>query len=140
MKRLFGEVVLFGAVGTTGFVVDTAVLYALRPFLGNYTARAISFLCAVVVTWLLNRNLTFRHKTSRIPLGREFLRYLGMMVAGGAINYLTYAILVAKYEFVHQQPVWGVAAGSLAGMVVNYLQLRLVMFRHMKIRDIPDKS
>ena len=140
MKRLFGEVALFGAVGTAGFVVDTAILYSLRPFMGNYAARVISFICAVVVTWLLNRNLTFRHKTSRISPGREFLRYLGMMIAGGAINYLTYAILVAKYEFVHQQPVWGVAAGSLAGMTVNYLQLRLVMFRHMKVRNMPDKS
>jgi len=132
IKSLFREFFFFGLAGVAGFVVDTGVLYLLKADLGNYRARAISFLCAVVVTWLVNRSLTFRHKSSQKTLVREFFHYLGMMLASGAVNYLTFVIVVSQLEVAHRQPVWGVVAGSLAGMVINYLQLRLLMFRHTK--------
>jgi len=132
MKRLFSELLLFGLVGTAGFIADTAVLYLLRDALGNYWARAVSFLCAVFVTWVLNRNLTFRRKTSNKTARQEFLHYFAMMLAGGTVNYLAYAALVTWSPTVQRWPVLGVAAGSLAGMVVNYLQLRLVMYKHDK--------
>lgn len=132
MKRLVRELLLFGLVGTAGFVADTTVLYLFRGSVGNYWARAISFPCAVFVTWILNRNLTFRRKSSNRTAGQEFLRYFAMMVAGGAVNYLAYAALISWSPTVHRLPILGVAAGSLAGMAVNYLQLRLVMYKHDK--------
>lgn len=132
MKRLFREFLLFGLVGTVGFIADTGILYLFRDSVGNYWARAISFPCAVFVTWILNRNLTFRNKSANRTLAREFVHYFGMMIAGGMVNYGTYAVLVAWSPTVQRLPVLGVAAGSLAGMFVNYLQLRLLMYKHDK--------
>ena len=132
-NSFFKESFLFGLVGSVGFLADTSVLYLLKSDFGHYWARAISFFCAVGVTWILNRRLTFRHKTSQKSQMREFLYYLSMMLAGGAINYLTFAILVSQFEIMHRQPIWAVAAGSLAGMFINYLQLRYLMFRHVKL-------
>ncbi len=130
--KLFRQMLLFGLVGTAGFIVDTAILYLFKDSVGNYWGRAISFPCAVFVTWILNRNLTFRSKTSNKSSAGEFVHYFAMMIAGGTVNYLAYAALVAWSVTVHQFPILGVAAGSLAGMLVNYLQLRLVMFKHDK--------
>jgi putative flippase GtrA len=44
------------------------------------------------------------------------------------VNYGTYAVLVAGSSFVHRYPVLGVAAGSLAGLSVNFVASRQLVF------------
>ncbi len=128
MKAL-RELVLFGLVGVVGFIVDSGILYLLKASLGLYYGRLLSFICAVLTTWILNRHLTFRKRASGLSLTHEFSRYLGLMLGGGAVNYASYALLVYFVEFVARQPVWGVAVGSVAGMLVNYLLARFLLFR-----------
>lgn len=125
LKELF----FFGLAGTVGFLIDSTTLYMLKGALGLYLARAISFLCAVIGTWLINRSLTFKHHSSQLTLSREFLRYLIMMLLGGVVNYLVYALSVYNLPTVREHPILGVALGSLAGMVVNYLQMKLLLFK-----------
>ncbi len=133
MKSLLKQFFWFAVAGTAGFVVDASVLYLLKDLLGNYWARTISFLFAVCATWIINRNFTFSdRKSSKTVLG-EFASYLGMMLAGGAANLLCYMLLVWRFELIRQHPVLGVVAGSIAGMMINYLQLRLIMFRHPRV-------
>ncbi len=127
--KVVRELVLFGLAGVIGFVVDSGVLYLLKPSLGLYYGRLFSFLCAVVTTWIINRHLTFNQRASGLTLTREFSRYLGLMLGGGVVNYVVYALLVYFFEFVARQPVWGVAAGSCAGMLVNWLLARYFIFR-----------
>ena len=121
--------ILFGLAGGAGFVVDTAVLYALKGMLGPYGARAISFLCAVLTTWIINRMLAFKGQAAGVPIWREFLHYLGAMILGGAVNYAIYAALVATIPLVAEQPVIGVAAGVAAGMFVNFFLADRLVFR-----------
>jgi putative flippase GtrA len=64
-----------------------------------------------------------------MSLSREFFRYFILMLGGGVINYVTYALMVYVLEFVARQPVWGVAVGSCAGMLINYLLARFFIFR-----------
>ncbi len=44
----------FGTVGTAGFLVDTATVYALRHSLGLYGAGMAAYFVAATVAWLLN--------------------------------------------------------------------------------------
>lgn len=124
---------MFGLVGLIGFIVDSGVLYLLKSSLGLYHGRLFSFICAVITTWILNRQLTFRTRTSGLILSSEFSRYLGLMLGGGVVNYVIYALLVYHVEFVARQPVWGVAVGSCAGMLVNFLLARLFIYRGKSI-------
>ncbi|QJQ97152.1 GtrA family protein [Halomonas sp. PA5] len=117
--------------GVVGFLIDTGVLYLLKGTLGIYGARVPSFFAAVFVTWWLNRCLAFGRRRSGIAIWREFLHYLGLMLGGGVVNYVVYSLLVASVETVHQFPILGVAAGSVAGMAVNYLSSRYVLFRNV---------
>lgn len=48
---------------------------------------------------------------------------------GGSVNYLTYAGLVYAVPLVGRHPVLGVAAGSAAGLVANFLLARRYVFR-----------
>jgi putative flippase GtrA len=120
---------MFAVAGGAGFVVDTAVLYALKGALGLYGARAVSFLCAVATTWIINRAFAFRGQSAGLPIWREFLHYLAAMIAGGAVNYAIYAVLVATIPLVAAQPVIGVAAGVAGGMMVNFLLADKLVFR-----------
>lgn len=127
--RLLRQIFLFGLIGVVGFVADTAVLYALKPFWDLYSARAVSFVCAVWVTWLLNRNVTFKSgKTEN--RAKEFAVYFGYMLFGGIANFLVYGLLVKWHSLTHMYPVIGVAAGSLAGMLVNFTASKFFIFQN----------
>lgn len=123
------QVFFFAVAGTVGLLVDIAVLYALRDLLGPFYGRAVSFFAAVVATWLVNRSVTFHSRRSGLSLKSEFSAYLTLMLAGGAVNYVTYSALVVGVELVAQHLFLGVAAGSLAGMLVNFVTSRFLLYR-----------
>jgi len=124
------QFVAFSAVGTIGFMVDATTLYVVMSQLGAglYGGRVISYLAAATSTWALNRRYTFRPQRSTNRLG-EWGRFLAANAVGGLVNYTTYAVLVTIYASVAAQPVIGVAAGSVAGLVVNFTASRYVVFR-----------
>ena len=128
-KRLLKELISFALVGGIAFTVDVGVLYFVKADIGIYWGRAVSFFCAVIVTWLLNRKLTFKRRMSGRSLFSEFTRYLTVMMGGGTVNYLLYATLVTTMEKVAAQPVWGVAAGSGAGMMFNFIFVKYFIFK-----------
>ncbi len=127
--KFLKEVFLFGVGGVSGFIVDTAVLYALWSHLGLFGARFFSFVVAVFVTWAFNRRFTFSNRRSGLKRENEFLAYFLLMLVGGVVNYGIYGWLVVSYAVVVQYPVVGVAVGSLAGMLVNLATSRLFLFR-----------
>lgn len=125
MIRLFR----FAVGGVVGLIVDTGILYTLLAIgLNPYAARVPSFLCAATCTWLVNRYWTFADRRGDRPTA-EWSRYLAAMVVGGLINYATYAFLLANSGTVRAWPVLGVAAGSLAGMTINFLSSNYWIFR-----------
>lgn len=130
--RFFREFFLYGVSGVIGFVADATVLYALKGSMGLFAARAVSFLAAVLVTWIFNRAITFSHRQSGLKKGNEFAAYLLLMLVGGCVNYGVYAWLIMAYELVARHPILGVATGSLAGMLVNLASSRWLLFRSVK--------
>jgi putative flippase GtrA len=123
------EFLIFGIVGTLGFLVDAGVLYLLKGSLGLYWARVPSFFCAATATWLLNRQFTFRSRVSGVSIFQEYAKYFGLMLGGGAVNYLVYAIAVSLLPAASYLPLASVALGSIAGMFVNYFFARYFVFR-----------
>jgi putative flippase GtrA len=126
---LLRQFVVFGLVGTGGFLVDTATLYAaLAAGSGPYLGRVASYLVAATFTWAMNRRYTFgTHASDRRV--QEWSRFLLANAVGGLLNYGTYALLVAGVPLVRAHPVLGVAAGSLAGLGTNFVLSRRVVFR-----------
>lgn len=120
----------FSAVGVVGFLVDASTLYLAIGLLdaGLYGGRVISYLVAATVTWSLNRRYTFRERR-RANRFAEWSEFLGANAIGGLINYGTYALLVSTYAVAATHPVIGVAAGSIAGLAVNFCLSRYVVFR-----------
>ena len=126
---LVGELLRFGVVGTLGFLIDTAVLYAaLSLGAGLYLGRILSYVAAASANWALNRAWTFR-EADRGHRGRQWTMFLLVNLLGFAINYGTYLLLVTFWPLAVRYPVLAVAAGAIAGLGGNFLLSRRFVFR-----------
>jgi putative flippase GtrA len=77
----------------------------------------------MLITWYINRTLTFGRSTASAPL--EWIKYVVATSAGAFTNYMVYAAFVALVPSVGILA--AVAAGSFAGVLLNYrLANRLV--------------
>ena len=127
------EIILFAISGVFGFIVDAGIVqFLVREWAVNpYEARVISFLAAATTTWSFNRKFTFAGKSSG-SRRRELLRYIVAMAGGFALNYGAYALCVATWPLVRTWPAIGVAIGSVAGAVLNFLTSKYWIFRAPK--------
>jgi putative flippase GtrA len=130
---LHRQLLLFAISGVLGFVVDAGIVqFLVREFGTNpYGARIVSFLCAATTTWSFNRRYTFAGHSGG-SRRRELARYLIAMAFGFALNYGAYVACVLFWPLVRQWPAIGVAAGSAAGAVVNFLSSKYWIFRAPK--------
>lgn len=117
----------FGTVGAAGFVVDTAVVYALRGAIGIYAAGAAAYCAAASFTWVFNRIWTFR--TARpTSAARQWALFLATQSAGFVVNRGVFATLVTVSPFCATYPVVAIAAGVAAGMFLNFAAARRFVF------------
>ena len=128
--KLSRQFLSFCVVGTVGFVVDVTTLYAVSPWMGWYAGRVVSFLSAATATWYLNRLFTFSHlaETAKFTAWQQYWRYIVAMLGGACVNYLAYTITL-HFNNSHWAPTLGVALGSIAGLLVNFVSARKVAFR-----------
>lgn len=134
--------VRFCVVGLVGFGVDTVTLHYLLATTdaGPYIGRTLSYLLAATVTWELNRRFTF-HVSTRTGLANQWLRYTSVNIFGLSLNYGVYAVCIQSFEVAWRYPVLGVAAGSAAGLVSNFLASKHFIFRpHSNIARACDRQ
>ena len=115
----------FLAVGAIGLTTDICIFtilvgYAPRPLL----MRLFSLAAATLVTWRLNRALTFdqsgRHQ------GEEALRYAGVTAASQGTSYAVFALLVLTV--LGWLPQGAIVIGAAIGATVAYNGHRLFAF------------
>jgi putative flippase GtrA len=122
------QFLMFGSVGTVGFLADTATVYTLRNSLGLYGAGAVAYGVGATVTWILNRLWTFRGRGSA-PAYRQWARFLLVNLGGFVLNRGTYVALVTFVPLCAAEPVLAVGAGAVAGMFLNFSLSRTMVFR-----------
>ena len=127
--RLLAQFVQFGTVGVVGFLVDTAVVYAVAGWAGLYVAGALAYAVAVTTTWWLNRIWTFRGRGGGVAAHRQWLAFVAANVPGLILNLGTYFVLVTLVSLCAAHPELAIAAGALAGMFANFALSRAVVFR-----------
>lgn len=127
--KLFKKLFFFGIAGVLGFLVDAATLYLIKSFTGIYLGRLFSFSMAVVVTWIFNRNITFKQSNVSMGMLAEFLKYFLLMIVGGVINLGIYYLMISSSQWLQNFPILAVAAGCLAGMVANFLTSRFLLYK-----------
>jgi putative flippase GtrA len=125
----------FLGVGGLGLITDLAVftlIIAHTPHL--LAARVVSLAVATLLTWRLNRALTFDH-SGRRP-AEEAMRYAAVAVAAQAVSYAAFAGLVVST--LAAMPQLAVLIGAMAGALVSYGGQAAFAFRPAKPPAIPE--
>ena len=115
----------FLAVGLVGLAVDSGVFSLF--FQGGHgaaIARAISLVMATVVTWTLNRSLTFE-RTGRKP-GHELAAYAGVALAAQGFNYGLFLALFSLANDTH--PLACLVASAILTAALSFTGHSLVTF------------
>jgi putative flippase GtrA len=109
----------FGVVGVIGAGLDyLALTQAVAHGASPYAARPFTLVIAVVVTWWLNRSLTFAAKTP--PSWREFGHYAAITTTGLAIQLAVYWGGLALGA-----PIWlAFLTGIASSVVFSFLRVR----------------
>jgi putative flippase GtrA len=98
LRDLVPELAKFGAVGGVGAVVDLggSVLLYSEYHVGPLTAKAISILTAMVITYVGNRFWTFRHRVNEGWLKQmslfAVLNGVGLLIAEAVIALSSYGL------------------------------------------------
>jgi putative flippase GtrA len=123
----YKESVLFLIAGILGFIADVSVLYISQNNLGLVYGRALSFSCSIILTWLINRNITFKNSPAKDGILIEFIKYLFTMLFGGLINYSTYYLIIKTWSGSYV-PFIAVSAGCILGLFLNLLISKKFIF------------
>ncbi len=111
----------FAAVGTVGFAVDAAAFLFFFYLLGfgHYTSRVAAFLCAVSLTWVLNRTYTFR-AAATANKAKEYAGYVVVQTMGALINIVIFGLCIESSTMFFEFPVLALTLGSVVAMFFNY--------------------
>jgi putative flippase GtrA len=125
----------FTLVSGLGFATDATLLHVMMAEgLGPATARFISLLCAMQVTFLVNGLLVFRC----LDRARPWRQWAGYMLAhgvGNLCNYWIFVTLVSLHRPPLSEPLVALAVGSVLAWALNYLAARYLVFRNVRLRE-----
>ena len=117
----------FGVVGFAGFLVDTAMVYALKDRVGLIPAGLLAYFAAATTTWAGNRAWTFAGPQPGSAV-RQWLLFLAANGLGFVLNRGTFTLLVLLVPLCAEHPVLAVLAGVAAGLGANFHLSRRVVF------------
>ena len=137
VKALLASLRNFAVIGLVGFVIDGTLLSVLAHAAdwSPLAARFVSFPCAVLATWVLNRRLTFRarsaHRTSM-----EVLLYGLVQTLGAGLNMAVFVVCVSQYPWLAARPIIPFAIGSGIAMFFNFAALSAFVYGRSRTEHV----
>lgn len=140
------ELLKFGMVGGTTWVIDTAVFLVLKSTVLDakpLTAKIIAVLVATVVSYVLNREWSFRTRGGRVAHHEAMLFFV---ISGIGVAMYTAPLAISRYVLHLQIPnvspfgqevadfVSGQIVGTLVGMAFRWWAFRRFVFPDKDVR------
>jgi len=140
------ELLKFAMVGATTWVIDTVVFLALKSTVlapKPLTAKVIAVLVATIVSYVLNREWSFRTRGGR---ERHHEAALFFLISGLGVAVYTAPLAISRYVLDLKVPgvslltqeiadfVSGQILGVLAGMAFRWWAFRRFVFPHQNVR------
>jgi putative flippase GtrA len=140
------ELLKFAAVGGTTWIIDTAVFLVLKSTVlaeKPLTAKVIAVLVATIVSYVLNREWSFRTRGGR---ERHHEALLFFLISGIGVAVYTAPLAASRYLFDLQVPVVslltqevadfvsGQILGTLVGMAFRWWAFRRFVFPNENVR------
>lgn len=127
-KKLSKRIIKFSFVGLIALLFESVLLFILHNFgIDPVFGRIISLPLAIILTWLLNRRITFRNKNPQKI--KQLLKYFIFVITGMSINYLAYLLVI---DLLKNQPfsyLIAICFGSASSMSFNFLSSNFIIFK-----------
>ena len=125
--RHYGGFVLGGGLA---FITDATLLTILvRVFsVSPFVARLFTISIAMVVSWLVNRTITFAE--TRPPSVAEYLRFAAVSWSAQVVNYCVFAAVLLAMPGL--EPIVALIMACLVSMFFSYNGYRLGVFKSPK--------
>jgi putative flippase GtrA len=140
---VIGQFLRFGLIGGMNTGVDLVILNLLMLSTGVYEGqpysifKAISFCCAAIFSYFMNKNWAFRDKSKEKSISK-FSQFFAVSIIGAVIN-VTIASLVVNYikpmtnfDGIISDPIWGTIGalcGTAIGLIWNFMGYKLIVFK-----------
>ena len=143
------ELVKFALVGGTTWVIDTVVFLGLKSTVLEpkpITAKIIAVLLATIVSYVLNREWSFRTRGGR---ERHHEAALFFVISGVGVAVYTAPLAISRYVFHRAEPavslltqeiadfVSGQVLGVILGMAFRWWAFRRFVFPDVNVRRRP---
>ncbi|MGE8942913.1 GtrA family protein [Leptospira interrogans] len=135
--RHYGGFLLAGllALTTDGAILQTLTTFGWDPL----AARLVAIAIAMIVSWLINRTVTFAMKGP--PSLREYARFASVSWSAQVVNYAIFSAIMLTRPETHVLMALFIA--SLFATVVSYFGYRYGVFSHPPTatwNDSPDQT
>lgn len=132
--RHYGGFLLAGllALTTDGLILESLMLVGWHPL----AARPIAIAIAMVVSWLVNRRVTFAAPGR--PSWREYTRFAAVAWSSQVVNYAAFVIILIVRPAT--PPLLALVLASSIAMFVSYFGYRYGVFFHAPAPSIEDRS
>ncbi|WP_394204440.1 GtrA family protein [Shewanella waksmanii] len=124
----------FLLVGGSAFLADMTLFLLLTYVIGMplIAARIVAFLCALFMTWQLNRKWTFSARRQYSHKRQWMLVLLVALVAAGC-NLAVFYALIHRFPVTVAFQILAMASGVLVGTAINWFGSNYVAFRDVTV-------
>ena len=126
-RNLFQQIIKFGFVGGTAFIIDAGVLFILTEFFNIHylISGAISFTASVIYNYILSVRWVFDARTD-VNKAQELTVFIGLSVIGLGLNQVLMWIFVDKLNIYYMLS--KIIATAIV-MVYNFITRKLFIER-----------
>lgn len=130
---LITKMILYGAVGFTGFLVDSSLYFGLQKIfdMNHILARAVSFWPAVTWGWALHRVITFSDRP-RLPKRFQWMKFSISSTLSFCINWSVYIFLTTTVSFFQTHLFTAFITGILSAAIFNFSFSNFLIFPKRK--------
>lgn len=130
--RLAKKIIIFGIIGVANTLLDLLILNILieQLFFDYIIARSLSFICATIMSYVLNSTFTFKSSLSY----RKYYTFLGITILGYLINVIGGGVILGilgdylAYEYIVLVNVSALLA-TVISAVINFMLYSLLFKR-----------
>ena len=126
-ERLLGQIIKFGFVGGTAFIIDAGILFVLTEFCGIHylISGAVSFTVSVIYNYILSIKWVFDAREGNNK-AKELAVFIGLSVIGLGLNQLFMWLFV---DVLHIYYMLSKIVATAIVMVYNFITRKLFIER-----------
>lgn len=124
-RKLLDQIIKFGFVGGTAFLMDYGVLFFLTEFLGLHylISGTISFALSVIYNYILSIKWVFDTKKTR-KKSEEFIVFLILSILGLGINQALMWLAVEKFDIYYM---FSKIFATVVVMIFNFVTRKIFL-------------